>query len=154
LANLTFTGLFAADAAGPGFEISDIIEVQYRFDGSGSAPFTPLLRFLGQGAPAAAGTPMRRDDDLDGVIAGTETALGIAALSFNVPIPIVGTPSTLDLRVLMSNTTTGEEIAFDSITIQGIESIPEPSAIVYGSLLCGVIELGYVSRKLFASKTA
>jgi hypothetical protein len=155
LTSLTFSGLFAATANGNFENIDDIddvdyVRVQYRLNSDDSA-FTDLLWFSGDGDPMSSDDELALDMDRDG--RGEGLRLSLDGQPFSAAIALTGMDSTLDLRILMVTTATGEEIAFDSFTIHGIESIPEPSAILYGGLVCGVIELGYVSRKLFGSKS-
>jgi hypothetical protein len=154
--SLTFSGLFAATEDGDFENIDDdpmgvdYMRVQYRLNSDDSA-FTDLLWFSGDGDPMSSDDELALDMDRDG--RGEGLSLSLTGQLFTAAIALTGMDSTLDLRILMVTTATGEEVAFDSFTIHGIESIPEPSAILYGGLLCGVIELGYVSRKLFGSKS-
>ena len=119
LTDLQFSGLFAAqgdfeDGVNPD---GDYIKVQYRIDSNTSA-FTNLLWFTPESA-ATEPDKLRVDHDFNGI--GTGTALGLAALS--ITAPIVGTGSTLDLRILMVSDN-HEELAFDSIIVTATEAPP------------------------------
>jgi hypothetical protein len=149
LTGLTFTGQFAADGGvGQVFESTDaagtdgdFIRVQYRIDGGA---YQPLLYFAGD-----VNGFMARDTDFDGV--GDSTILSNAQTPFTVPIPNVGTEMDLDLRVLMWTNASAEQIAMDTFAIEGV---PEPSAFLFGGLICGVIGLGYAGRRFVGVKGA
>jgi hypothetical protein len=146
LTGLTFTGRFAADGGvGEVFESTDaagtdgdFIRVQYRIDGGA---YQPLLYFAGD-----VNGFMARDTDFDGV--GDSTILSNASLPFTVPI--VGMGMDLDLRVLMWTNASAEQIGMDTFAIEGV---PEPSAFLFGGLVCGVIGLRYAGRRMFSTKT-
>jgi hypothetical protein len=137
LSSLEFSGLFAAavDEFNPG----DYILVQYRIDNIGS--LVDLLQFSGD-----AGGELALDPDFDET--GTGTKLSLTAAPFTAAI--TGTGTTLDLRILMESTGVGEAFAFDSIMIVGV---PEPTAFLFGGLVCGVMGMGYAFRSICSSKS-
>jgi hypothetical protein len=115
---LQFSGLFAARGDFEAVPVNDdFIRVEYRID-SDSAAFTNLIWFSPEASPSEP-DQLRVDDNFDGV--GTGTALNVAAQSFSVSI--VGTGSTLDLRILMDADGL-EELAFDSISVTAAEGLP------------------------------
>jgi hypothetical protein len=141
LTNLYFSGLFAA-VSDDSFEsglTGDYIRVLYQIDNAG---YNNLLWFSGE--PGETGNEeLGLDPGFDGTGEGTD--LTVAAGFFSASIPLTG--STLDLRILMSTGSTGEQIAFDSITI----AVPEPSALLFGGLVCGVIGVGAAWQRLKAA---
>jgi hypothetical protein len=117
--------------------------VQYRLNGAGS--FIDLLAFSGQNV--AGDDALALDTNFDGL--GDSTALNETAASFTRAIS--GTGTTLDLRVLMSVDQNSEAFAFDSFSVTGV---PEPSAVIFGVLICGVVGVISVGRKWFGKNNA
>jgi hypothetical protein len=141
LVDLMFSGLFAAQNPAE-FESTDFLKIQYRIDSDVGA-FTELFWFSADGDPGGNNDELAFDSDADGTVDGA--TLSTTAASFSKAI--TGTGSTLDLRVLMSSNANDEAFAFDSFMVTGV---PEPSAFLFGGLVCGVIGLAAMGRR-FAS---
>jgi hypothetical protein len=145
LSNLYFSGLFAADGDFENGLTGDYIRVQYRIN-SDVGTWTDLLWF--SGTDISGTDPLALDGDMDGTgTDGVGTTLTTTAQFFSASIGDTGT--TLDLRIQMSSNDLVEAFAFDSITV----AVPEPSAFLFGGLVCGVIGLGAAWRRL-AGKAA
>jgi hypothetical protein len=89
------------------------------------------------------------DDPLEVFIDGSATAFSVldksnpttGAFDTYVSALLAGeTGTTLDIRLSWAGTPSGEEpMGFDNITIH---SVPEPGAILFGGLACGVVAIG------------
>jgi hypothetical protein len=154
LASVTFSGLFGASTVGAfesGGANPDFIRIQFRFD---SDAFIDVFQFIPD-SDAEGAKELALDFDNDNVVDGATLSLTPQSFSKSVAVPTGKT--MLDLRILMTSTmaaagTPAEEIAFDSLMIDGV-AIPEASAFLFGGLVCGVIGLSFASRRLFGLKT-
>lgn len=111
--DLTFSGLFAEDAASDGAQDWDadaLVHVEASIDGG---PWVKILQFASQGA---TNTQPGLDSDFDGVADGP--ALTDALTEYGAAI--AGTGSSLTIRITAENLDAGDEdIAFDLLRISG-----------------------------------
>ena len=119
--NLAFTGLFGAGnenlPGGSNYDAADFVRVEYRIDGSGADPFTSGVCFGFENGGDDFNEPFGLDADCDGESDGVAGRLGTALTEYG--FNIVGTGSTLDLRISVSVDSGSEEFAFDNIQVTG-----------------------------------
>ncbi|MEM1080748.1 MAG: Ig-like domain-containing protein [Pseudomonadota bacterium] len=109
LTNLAFSGHFAAPTDwGP----DDFVRVQVRIDGGG---FTELIEIRGDGDDVPR-------EELTGDGLGDGIGLNTDAKRFNIPIS--GTGTSLDLRLVVRVSSGNERFAADTIVVSGIAGVP------------------------------
>ncbi|WP_445711210.1 beta strand repeat-containing protein [Flavobacterium sp.] len=102
------------------YEIDDFLIVDYKIDGG---TYTTLLAFYGDST-----TPgLRRDNNLNGILEGSETTnVNTAMTNFNLNLDAItgGTVSgsTIEIRVRFSMPDAHEEFAFDNIILKGVDA--------------------------------
>ncbi|MCP5528055.1 MAG: hypothetical protein H7A47_14785 [Verrucomicrobiales bacterium] len=110
-ANLSFSGLFAADGNAATFDAADSIKVLYQIDGGG---YQDGLWFSYQNTGDAFNEPLLRDTDFDGEGDGAQLTPAFQPFSVNLPNGAV-----LDLRIEVRMDAGSEEIAFDDLRLAG-----------------------------------
>src|SRR3954470_19820440 len=110
-ANLSFKGLFAANAGKVWEAKKDYVIVEYRIDGG---TYKPLIQFF-----ANADNVLSEDTNNDSI---GDASVGIAASFADYTKNITGTGNTLDLRVKASSNDANEEWAIDNIRL--LEVVP------------------------------
>lgn len=132
--NLSWSSFFAEDDNGSlqSWDSSDLLHVDYSIDGGA---FVAMLWIRAAGATNAA---PRIDTNFNGVGEGTE----ITSAFQQFTRPIVGTGSTLTLRVRIASNGSQEDIAFDNFQVTG-DLIPEPAS----ASLLGLAGLALLRRR-------
>lgn len=117
--NLSWSSFFAEDDNGTlqSWDSTEFLHVDYSIDGGAFAAM-----FWIQAASATNAAP-RVDADFNGVGEGTE----ITSAFQQFTRPIVGTGTSLTLRVRISSNGSQEDIAFDNFQVTG-DLIPEPAS--------------------------
>ena len=131
LTNLEFTGMFAEAFANDGnddWDDTDFLHVQVKIDGGA---FVTVLAFeaallRSNGTASAFNKAARVDTNFDGF--GDGTTLTSAAQLFTAAI--VGTGTTLDLRVIVGLNGGDEDIAFDDFTIGQAAPVAGPGVTI------------------------
>ena len=141
LTDFMFSGRFAAQTAAE-FESSDFVKIQYRFNSDVDA-FTELFWFSADGDIGGNNDELALDNNFDGTVDGAPLSETSAVFTK----AISGTGTTLDIRIEMVSSDSNEAFAFDDIMVS---AVPEPTAFLFGGLVCGVIGLGFARKKLFA----
>jgi hypothetical protein len=107
------------------YEINDFLIVDYRIDGGA---YTTALAFYGDNTGSGSPTlGLRRDDNLNGALEGSETTnINTAMTNFNLNLDAItgGTVSgaTIEIRVRFSMPDSHEEFAFDNIILKGVDA--------------------------------
>ena len=144
LTDLVFSGLFAAQENA--WDGNHYIKIQYRIDeANASDPYNELLWFSSDEDPIEDDDELAFDADRDGVGDDTNAVDVLTLTAANFSATISGTGSLLDLRILMNSNDNNEAFAFDTLTVVGV---PEPSAFLFGGLVCGVFGMTAVRRRL------
>lgn len=107
--NLIFKGLFGA-AEGYRFEAADNLIIEYSIDGGA---YVKGMAFESDLIIGVNGN-LRKDINLDGMGDGTLLTPALAQYEFS----IVGTGTTLSLRLTANSNSSGEEFAFDTFTVE------------------------------------
>jgi hypothetical protein len=123
LSALEVKGLFAAgNENGPGasaYDAADYLKVQYSTDGGGS--WVDGIWFSYENHGDAFNEPIGLDTDFDGEAdVNGSNRLGTAFTEYGFSVP--GSPSSLQLRILLSADAASEELAFDNLRIIGMSS--------------------------------
>lgn len=144
--DLTFDGLFAAGGnAGTNlYDFNDHVRVRYSIDGGS---FDNLLAFEANvNNTSVTDTQVSLDADFDGV--GDGVFLPTATFTAFNGLAIAGTGNNLLLEIEVFAEGSGNEFAFDNLTINGTAAttpVPEPSTFI-GMGVVGLMALG-VNRK-------
>ncbi len=143
--DLTFSGLFAAgsndDNSGDfaRYDDPDGLRITAQIDGG---TVQNLLAFEADNAAAIGfNDVIRVDSDFDGT--GDGFAPTSTFTAFN-NIAITGTGNTLTLVLEISFDQDNEDFAFDNLTVEGINVIPEPAS---AALLIGVFGVALLRRR-------
>lgn len=140
LSDLVFSGLFAEDDDGSAqdWDGNSSVQVQFSLD---NGSLQDLFTIEAEGG---TNTVPRVDDDFNGTGEGAEITDTLTEYTRSIS----GTGTLLDLVITISNLNDGDEdIAFDDIQVSGVAvAIPEPSAFLFGGLICGILGTTY-SRK-------
>lgn len=117
--NLQFSGLFASVAT-TNIDASDFVLIEYNIDGGG---WNDLLAFENAGG---SNNQFQQDTDFDGT--GDGTMLSSTFTTFNANL--VGSGSSLDLRITVSVNAGDEDFAFDQFIITGSSDATPPTISV------------------------
>ncbi len=143
LTGLSFSGFFAEDDDGPtsqDWDANSSVMVQYRID---NGALQDLFAIESEGG---TNTVPRVDDDFNEVGEGAEITDTLTQFSRSIS----GTGLLLDLVLTISNLEAGDEdIAFDDIQVNGA-AVPEPSAFLFGGLVCSVFGLNSARKRRVA----
>ena len=122
LTDLQFSGFFGAESGGLGFaswENDDFVLIEADIDGGG---FQTVARFEGDDSGGTVGH-LRVDTDLNNVGDGTLLTPALQELG---PFLITGSGTTLNLRMTIKADASGEEFAFDQLSLQSaVATAPE-----------------------------
>jgi hypothetical protein len=115
--DLQFQALFGGQSRGAGssnYDSTDYIKVQAQIDGGG---YIDVIWFSYLDGGDSSNEPLGVDTDFDGSADSASDLLGPALQSYSASI--LGTGSTLDIRIQVHMDSGDEEIAFDYIQLSG-----------------------------------
>ena len=146
--DLTFSVMFAAGANSTGgtdgtirYDAADGFRVTAQIDG-GAVQDLLAFEALEPGGDQF-NNELRQDADFNGIGDAAGFLPTATFTAFN-GIAISGTGTNLVLRIEVYSDANNEEFAFDDVTIEGINTIPEPGS---AALLIGVFGIAFLRRR-------
>jgi hypothetical protein len=81
---------------------------------------------------------------VDTVLAPSTT---FSAVTYNLPAAVNGI-ANVELRYTLNGATANDGTYLDNVQVKGVSAVPEASAAWFGSLVCGVVGIGFCGRSL------